>query len=615
MAMAERAGNAEIASQTNSGDRKAFVAGRDISLFALFLALAVIALLPGSLHPGEAIIGFPGDSFQHAWFLWHFARAVSHGQNPYYTNLIFYPNRVNLAWSTLDPLAAALALPFSLTLGPIAAYNISLILQLALAAFFAYLLCLRICGNVVASVIGGICFGFSPWLMGEALGHLSLATAFPIPLYFLALDDVLRRRPVHWKNAVTLGLALFLTALAHYNYTVFCALLTVVIVCVDLALEGLDLAAKIWKPLAVAAVTFAICFLPIFLSMWANPAERPTPRSANLIEGHSADLFGWFVPSWNHMVFGRFARGWNLGLFGAGYEGIVYLGPVILGLALIGFLAARRSNRRWAIRLLATALVFWALSLGPHIRVWGHQTGLPGPAFLLYASVFGRFVSAPARFHVIAMLCFAALAAMGVAALLKLVSRRKWRIAIVVGISAALAIDLLTLPFPVATSAASARHPDFAIRIDGCTLPADVSGATVVTVPELRWPYPVRAMWMQIADGGRYSLTDGYVSYGPGAIWSEFWKVPVLRSLRLVQEGEAAPFDDATVRASLPAAVRDLNIGAFVIFDFPERDYTVDYLQRVAQVQGQRQAACTVFDVRAMRVSALGQAPGADSLY
>ena len=608
--MGERGEKEETFHRGDSAAFKTFVARRDLPPLALFFAIAFIALLPGSLHIENAAIGYPGDSFQHAWFLWHFARAVSHGHNPYYTNLIFYPNRVNLAWSTLDPLASAMALPFSLALGAAAAYNVSLILQLALAAFFAYLLCVRICGSVAASVIGGACFGFSPWLMGEALGHLSLVTVFPVPLYFLVLDGVLRGARVPWKNGVALGLALFLTAMAHYNYTVFSLLLTAVIVCVDLAVKGWPLAAKVCKPLAAGAATFAVLFLPLFVSMWGNPAARPEPRAANLIEQHSADLLGWFVPSWNHMLFGRFARGWNLGLFGAGYEGIVYLGPVILALAVIGLWRGLRVNRLWAIRLLAAALVFWSLSLGPYIRVWGRQTNLPGPAFLLYASVFGRFVSAPARFHAIAMLCFAALAAMGVAAILERLARPRWRLAILFAISGALALDLLTLPFPVATSAASVRYAGFAIPIDGCTLPADVSGATVVTLPELQWPYPVRAMWMQVIDGGRYSLTDGYVSYGPAALWDEFWSVPILRSMRSVQEGDAAPFDDATVKASMPGAIRDLNIGAFVVFDFPQRDHTVEYLQRILQAQTQRQPSCTIFDLRAANTSpAVKEAP------
>ncbi len=77
---------------------------------------------------------------------------------------MYYPNTVNLTWSTTDPLAGVLALPASWLLGPAAAYNLSLVFQLALAAFFGRLLCLRVCRNETAAFIGGICFGFSPFL-------------------------------------------------------------------------------------------------------------------------------------------------------------------------------------------------------------------------------------------------------------------------------------------------------------------------------------------------------------------------------------------------------------------------------------------------------------------
>lgn len=585
----------------NNGDKRApktFLAGRDLRILLLYVLLGFVFVLPGSLHLGRAILGYPGDSFQHAWFLWHFARAVSHGQNPYFTNLIFYPSRVNLAWSTLDPVASLLALPFSFLAGPIAAYNLSLILQLALAAFFAYLLCLRICANTVAAVIGGVCFGFSPWMMGEALGHLSLVTAFPIPLYFLVLDSVLRRANGRWKDGIVLGVSLFITALAHYNYTVFCILLGVIILGVDLAVEGWLLAKNVWRPLATGAIAFTILFLPIFLSMWGVSRDRPRARPLEMIEEHSTDLFGFLVPSWGHLLFGSTVRHWNAGLFSAGYEGIVYLGPVIFVLAGIGFWTRRRLNRRWTIRLVVSAVIFWALSLGPHLRIWGSETRIPGPALLFYLTPFGRYVSAPARFYVVAVLCFACLAAIGLAHLLNKTSLSTARRAIVAGVSVLLAIDLLTVPFPAATSAASERHAGFATTTEGCSMPRELNGSTVVTVPELEWPYPVRAMWMQARDGGGYALTDGYVSYGPDSIWNEYWSVPILRSLRSVQEGKPAPFDLSTIRASMPGAIRGLNLGALVVFDSPQREATLNYLSQVLDQSGERQATCTVFDLR-----------------
>jgi hypothetical protein len=587
---------------------------RVVAPLGLFLVIAVIFLLPGSVRPGVAPLGYAGDSFQHAWFLWHFAHAVAHGQNPFRTNLLYFPNDVNLAWSTTDPLAATLALPASLTAGPIAAYNLSLILQLALSGFFAYLLCLRITESRIAAVIGGACFGFSPFLLGEALGHLSLVTAFPIPLYFLALDRVLRARVPGWRDGILLGFSLFLTALAHYNYTVFCTLLSVVILCVDLALDGRTLIARVTKALAVGAVTFALLFLPFFLMMWADPASRPRPRTIDQVEGHSADTLGYFVPSWNHILYGRFSRHWNPGLFTAGYEGTNYLGPMLLLLAAVGVWAGLRhrsaetgtessSRRHWTIRALAAALVFAALSFGPHIRMWGHDTGIPGPEYLLYASPFARFISAPARFDVITILCVAMLAAIGVAWLLGRMQGGAPRALATAAICMLLAVDLLTVPFPVATSAASAASAGFGVATEGCHLPVNFSGRTVVTIPMLDWPYPDRAMWMQLTDGGRYALADGYVSYGPDSMWQEFWHFPILRSLRSLQADpaqttlSAGGIDPRADRATLAAAIHQLNLGAFVVYDFPQRHAVQRYLEQLLGSSGQAQESCTVFEI------------------
>ena len=582
---------------------RVFAARRDALVFCAYLALAFLFLLPGALHPARYLIGYPGDSIQHAWFLWHFARAASHGQNPFYTNLIFYPQRVNLAWSTTDPLAATMALPLEWLAGPIAAYNVSLILQLALAAFFAYLLCLRVCRDRFSAAVGGACFELSPFLMGEALGHLSLVTAFPIPLYVLTLDWTLEKaHAAQWRRGVALGLALFLTAMAHYNYTVFCVLATVAIMGVDLVREGWGVAARSWRALAVGAGTFAVLFAPFFWMMWGNPAERPRARGLDLVEMHSADALGWFVPSWNHVIFGSAARHWNAGLFGAGYEGVTYLGPVVLVLVAIGVWMGRRANPKWAIRAPVTALVFWALSLGPRVHVWGKGIALHGPEYLVYRSPFAQFISAPARFHVMAMLCVALLVAIGLSAILEHFSRPVTRAAAALATCALLALDMATLPFPVVSAEASVRHEGFGIPIDGCQMPASMDGKTVLTVPELEWPYPVRAMWMQMQDGGRYALADGYASYGPDSVWREFWSVPLLRTLRSVQSS-AATNSSGGAEASLQDAARELNLGAVVVYDFPQRDAAVAYLRGIIAAAPQRQQHCTVFDLSGFTLS------------
>jgi len=596
-------------------------------VFLICLGLGFVFTLPGSLHPGATLLGYPGDNFQHAWFLWHFAKAVFAGQNPFYTNLIFYPNEVNLAWSTTDPLAGTLALPLSLAAGPIVAYNLSLILQLALGAFFARLLCLRICRNEAAALIGGIVFGFSPFLLAHALGHLSLVTAFPIPLYMLALARILDAENPSWKDGVLLGLALLLTALAHYNYTVFCLMLTVVILAVDLALDGASRLKKTVLPLAAGAVTSFVGFLPILRMLVGNSTDVPSPRSLENVQKYSADVFGFLIPSWNHVLFGRFARHSDLKIFTAGFEGTVYIGPVILVLAFIGFVRGMAKQPRWTLRATAAAFVFYLLSLGPRLRFLGKQSHIPGPALLVYGSRFARFLSSPARFDVIVMLSVAILCALGCAYLLDHWSDARQSATLLATIIVLLLADILTVPFPNSYSFDAALYPDSATIMRSCELPSAAQRGTVLTLPVQRWPYNVKAMAMQMADGGRYALMDGYVSYGSETVWSQFQRFPILRSLIALQStgmdtsnsfaspGGAAPSEQGnalpdisaagpvTDRQTAEAMIRDLHLNAVVVFDSSSHQTTVSYLTQVFGQPPMAAGTCSVFEMRQDQLS------------
>jgi hypothetical protein len=572
--------------------------------FLICIVLAVIFTLPGSLHPRSVLLGYSGDNFQHAWFLWHFAKAVVAGQNPFYTNLIFYPNQVNLAWSTTDPLAGALALPLSLAAGPLVAYNLSLILQLALGAFFARLLCLRICRNEAAALVGGIVFGFSPFLLAHALGHLSLVTAFPIPLYALALARILDGENPSWKDGVLLGLALLLTALAHYNYTVFCLVLTVVILATDLVVRGASVLKKAWLPLIAGAVTFFVGFLPILRMLLGNTADLPSPRSLENVEKYSADVLGFMIPSWNHIFFGHFARSLDIGIFTAGFEGTVYVGPVVLVLAIAGLWRGRVIQSRWTVRAGVAAIVFYLLSLGPRLRFFGKQTEIPGPALLLYGTRFARFLSSPARFDVIVMLCLAILCALGCTYVLGRLGET-WQRGIVIAVVAVLLLaDLLTVPFPNSSSFDAVLYPDSATIVRPCEPPSAAQHGTVLTFPMQEWPYNIKAMAMQMGDNGRYALMDGYVSYGADSVWSEFERYPILRSLLALQKiGGPSPHSVAVLpgdvesdKETTAGMIRDLQLSAIVVFDTERHGEAIDYLEGVLGRQPNNLATCSVFE-------------------
>jgi hypothetical protein len=60
---------------------------------------------------------------------------------------------------TSIPVPALLALPLTLTAGPLVAYNVLMLAAVVLATAAAFLLCHELSGQVVPAVLGGLVFG------------------------------------------------------------------------------------------------------------------------------------------------------------------------------------------------------------------------------------------------------------------------------------------------------------------------------------------------------------------------------------------------------------------------------------------------------------------------
>ena len=64
------------------------------------------------------------DPGAYLWFFGWWPHAVLHGLNPVYTDVIFVPDGYNLAWVTSMPGPSLLLAPVTLTLGPVATFNL-----------------------------------------------------------------------------------------------------------------------------------------------------------------------------------------------------------------------------------------------------------------------------------------------------------------------------------------------------------------------------------------------------------------------------------------------------------------------------------------------------------
>ena len=164
------------------------------SLVALALYFFVVLFLFRGLigHPGF-YVGRGTNPPQTMWFFnwWRFS--LAHALNPFISHWVWAPSGINLAWTTFVPLPAWISIPLQVTLGEPATYNIIMMLMPPLAAFGAFILCRRVTGAMWPSVLGGYIFGFSPYMLGEMLGHMVCVPFFPLPLIGLVvlqrLDD------------------------------------------------------------------------------------------------------------------------------------------------------------------------------------------------------------------------------------------------------------------------------------------------------------------------------------------------------------------------------------------------------------------------------------------
>ena len=227
----------------------------DASAFLAYAIAATIFVWPLPAHLSTHITGDPaGDAGAYVWNAYVFLYNLSTGSSVFTTDRILaLSGEVSLALHNNSLLLSAFAAPFIPTFGVIASFNSALIAVLTLNPFCAYLLARHETGRRTESLIAGALFGFSPFISARVEGHMSLATAFGLPLTVLLARRAVRRRgALPW---VLVGAGLTLCAVSDPYYLVFGLLAVTVISLAEVAsAEPITLARRAWALPALAAV-------------------------------------------------------------------------------------------------------------------------------------------------------------------------------------------------------------------------------------------------------------------------------------------------------------------------------------------------------------------------
>ena len=454
--------------------------------------------------PTTHLIGGCCDSPAPAWFLEWTSYALTHLGNPLITHLAGVPNAVNIMWQPpAMPFLGVVMTPVELLLGPFISYDLVVTLALSLSGWACYTALRRWVGGFVAPFVGGLVFGFSPFMAAQSLGHPQFTFAPLVPLFFLVLSDLLVYRK--WPTWVA-GLGLGVIAAAEYmiSQEIFGELMIGGLVAV-LILAAVDhrqvrsRVGEVGRGLGFAALTsMALLAWPLsveftgpgilhgllrpqnaFVTDLANLVV-PNPVVSQLPLGISSDAFRW---------------GWDIGELG------VYVGlPLLVILTVFVVMGWRERIVRVAS---IWALCMLVLSLGPSLHVAGRDINI----WLPWAAVERLPLlenALPVRFDLFWQLGVATLVAIAARSIAHFAAGRA-RLASGLVLAGALVLMLPTLTYQTWVPTVPSLFTTSAVD----QIP---SGARVFIAPFPRDQlYDAAPMLWQADAGLRFSMPGGYI--------------------------------------------------------------------------------------------------------
>jgi hypothetical protein len=332
-----------------------------IIYLVLFVALSGHALFPHLNVPKVGQDKVDPNFYVWAWSWWPYA--LTHGLNPLHSHLIGAPGGYNLAWATTSPAVAVLVWPITAVAGPIAAFNVTLLLAPPASAWAAFVAARKLTGKFWPALLAGPVYGFCSYEMShDASGQPNLTvTLLPALMVYLVLlwwDGTLKRTGyIIWMTvAVALEFYTFVEAFAEITIVGAAALV------VGLAVAGAAVRPKIARLAVHTAAAYAGAI--VIASPYLVYALRNYPKVfVGQKPQFSLDLASLVIPG-KHRLFGM---NWLAAASGHLRETASYIGIPMLVLFVL--LAVFTWSSRLVRMLTALFGVIILLTLGPHLII------------------------------------------------------------------------------------------------------------------------------------------------------------------------------------------------------------------------------------------------------
>jgi hypothetical protein len=421
--------------------------GINLAVLLAYAGVAVRTTWPLAARLNTHLLAGSWDNLVHYWNGWWAQQALTTGQSPFYTPYLFHPTGSSLVYHNFAWLNIAAWLALKSWVGELGAHNLSLLVNLALCGFAAFLLIRDVTGDGLAAFLAGLIYQCWPFRLSQ-LGHPNLISTQWIPMSLLFLIRALRGG--RWRDGALAGVFLALTGYTRWQQLVPAAIVgSIYLVCT--LPDRWTSRRRSWQALLLAGGVAAVALAPP--AMLLLNAQRTTPVDLLMEEEEATkqtDLLAYLTPSASHPVLGSLTRP-AYERYYADYSGgsfASYIGVIALALALLGARKGRGNALPWAVM----AFVLLLLALGPVLRLGGQlYPAVPMPYRLAARLFVVRLLRFPARYNMFLALPVAVLAAHGATQVLALARRRGRRTAVFLSclLGAAILFEYWSAPIPL----------------------------------------------------------------------------------------------------------------------------------------------------------------------
>jgi Dolichyl-phosphate-mannose-protein mannosyltransferase len=520
------------------------------AVLAAYVLLASAAFWTAWRAPTGRWVGYDFDPILFIWHLRWLPFALGHGLDPFTSNYLNYPGGFNLMWNTSILFPSLVLSPVTLLAGTVFSYNVLSTLALALSGWCAYFAFRRYVRREAAAV-GGLLYGFSSFMFGQAYNHPHLTIALFPPLVLLSLDEILvRQRRRALVAGSLLGVATGLQVLTGEEIAAATALVAIIgvalLVLMNRAAVRSHIAYAGGALGAAAVVALAIDAYPLIVQFTGPGRVSRTIQPTGV---HVLDLLELVVPTHRQELTFHWANHLGAKFTGQseidGYVGI----PLLLVAAFVVVHWWRDRLVRFAGLL---ALIVGLLALGPRLHVAGRTFGSVRLPWVVPQRIPVLENILPTRLTVFVFLLLGLLLAV-------FVDRVRLPRLGFLAIVAVVFLSLLpNLPYPYSSSASPSFFESGAqeLRSGSVVLVAPYAGVSGGTTRPMLW---------QAKAAMRFRMPEGYVIDAKARFDPASRGSALFRRMAQIQSGEKVePVNEAEKREML-CNLRRLGIRAVVV--------------------------------------------------